>query len=130
MNYIKYTAVFLKRLAAGLRSYLPTGVCFGRDIADAPEGSILFFPCRSTTFYCGLAGIVSFKRKDRTPSTINVDAMQDMTATIEHRGMESFASESGDFEMYYLGGKSLVFNFAAMVQTLKEDAHFSEIYFN
>ncbi|MBW1867265.1 MAG: SIS domain-containing protein, partial [Deltaproteobacteria bacterium] len=59
-----------------------------------------------------------------------MDAMQDMTATIEHRGMESFASESGDFEMYYLGGKSLVFDFAAVVQTLKEDAHFSEIYFN
>lgn len=130
MNYIKYMAVFLKRLAAGLRSYLPRGVCFGISIVAAPIGSIIFFPYQGTTFYCGLAGIVSFKRKGRTPSTIDVDAMQAMTATIERQGMETAASGAGNFKTHYLGGESLVSDFAAMVQALKEDVQFSEIYFD
>lgn len=130
MNHIKYTAVFLKRLAAWLRSCLPTGICFGASIADAPEGSIVFFPYRGTTFYCGLAGIVSFKKKDRACPAIDMDAMQAMTATIRRRGMETFTPDAGDFNTYYLGGEALVSDFAAMVQTLKEDALFSEIYFD
>ncbi len=130
MNYIKYTAVFLKRLAARLRSYLPSGVCFGRSIADLPKGSIVFFPYSRATFYCGLAGIVSFKRKDQVRMTIDMDAMQAMAATIKRKGLETFNSGSDDFDTYYLGGETLVADFAAIVRTLKEDAQFSEIYFD
>jgi len=130
MNHIRYISVCIKKLFIGLRFYLPSGVCFGRSIVDAPKGSIVFFPYHGTTFYCGLAGIVSFKRKDRISITIDMDAMQAMTATIKRQGLETFRSGSDDFDTYYLGGETLVADFAAIVQTLKEGAQFSEIYFD
>ena len=46
MNTIHDTVVFFKRLTARFRSYIPTGICFGRTIAHAPRGAVVFFPYR------------------------------------------------------------------------------------
>lgn len=119
---------FLKRLVDRLRSCLPGGVCFGRSLAHAPRGSLVFFPYRNATFCCGLAGIVSFKPKDRVPATIDVDAMLAMTTTIKNQVLKTVSSDSGDFASDYLGGQALVADFAEKVQALKEDAQFSKIY--
>ena len=131
MKTINDTVVFFKRLTARFRSYIPTGICFGRTIAHAPRGAVVFFPYRSATFCCGLAGIVSFKpQKDQVVPAIDVDAMLAMTATVESQVLKTVTSDSGDFASYYLGGQALVADFAATVQALKADAQFSRIYFD
>ena len=94
-------------------------IYFGRHIASVPEHSIVLFPYHDRQFCCGIAGIVSFKKKKKSEKPIDVMVLIDMLKKIEGRCFTDCKQNNLGFEDHYLGGKELVETFFQEVKALK-----------
>ncbi len=76
-------------------------------VCTAPKGSrgsaLIVFPLRPATLCCGLAGIISFKRKTESLEDSYISKLFDMTAEMEKSGF-SDCQEQDCFTEKYLGG--------------------------
>ena len=114
-----------------LHHILATEVYVGKNIAHVPGGSIVLFPLKDNTFYCGIAAIVSYKQKKSSPPTSDMTALEDMFAQIVQRGYETCGKATvTDLNNHYLGGKSCIDALWQAVQNLKCASRFYAIFRN
>jgi len=94
-------------------------IYFGRHIASVPEHSIVLFPYHDRRLCCGIAGIVSFKKKEKSKKPTDVMVLIDMLKRIEERCFTDCKQNGLGFEEHYLGGKELVETFFQEIKALK-----------
>jgi len=97
-------------------------IYFGRHVSGVPDNSIVFFPCSENILFCGLAGIVSFKKK-KTGGSIDTACLNDMVKKIEARGYSELSLVSD-----YLGGEKHIASLMQEVRALKEQSRFYDIF--
>ncbi|MDM8523097.1 SIS domain-containing protein [Desulfococcaceae bacterium HSG8] len=77
---------------------------------------------------CGLAGIVSIKRKNTTDSHVDMASLGDMVIKTREYNFASCQKNDLSPEEYYLGGKKLLDKLGDAVTSLKKDDIFVEIF--
>ena len=114
-----------------LHNILTTDVYFGRNIAQVPRGTIVFFPYRDNTFCCGIAAIVSYKLKKSTPPRSDTAALERMFTQIAQSGYETCNKvREMDIDSHYLGGQSHIDSLWQTIQNLKCADRFYAIFTN
>ncbi|MBW2054141.1 MAG: hypothetical protein JRI29_00325, partial [Deltaproteobacteria bacterium] len=98
---------------------LSADVYFGKHMADLPEGSMVFFPCRDNLLCCGLTGIVSFKQKNKTDPCIDIGSLKDMLIKIQELCFANCRKNDLNLEDHYLGGQQQIYAFLQNVRNLK-----------
>jgi glucosamine--fructose-6-phosphate aminotransferase (isomerizing) len=123
MAHFKILQTFIHQQIECLRRFLTADVYFGKFIDRVPDGSIVFFPCRQATLFCGIAGIVAFKNKKPAPTMLDFEALEDLIRQIEACGYKS-CSQSNRWDDSYLGGSEKMTALWRSVQALKTDNQF------
>ena len=112
-----------------LSAILAAKVYCGRNIADLPAGSIVFFPYRENIFCCGIAALVSYKHKKTTAPPQKTSSLDEMVSQIRGQGCGNRkANDFGDIDDHYLGGEDLIKSLWQAVQRLKCQDHFFALY--
>ena len=127
MSHLKSGARLFFRRIDGCRGLLAANVYVGKFIEQVPHGSIVFFPCRQTTFFCGIAGIVALKNKKQTASGLSLDTLEKHIGQIEANGYQSCAPAKR-LDHDYLGGKEKMEALWRKVHTFSTDAPFYFIF--
>ena len=109
------------------RWLLAANIYVGKFIERVPQGSIVFFPCRQTTFFCGIAGIVAFKNKKPAVNGLNLDSLEKIIGRIEASGYQS-CEPSKRLDHDYLGGKEKMEALWREVHAFNTDAPFFLIF--
>jgi glucosamine--fructose-6-phosphate aminotransferase (isomerizing) len=110
---------------------LTADVYIGRDLNGVPPGAIVFFPYRQNILFCGIAALVSYKRKNKTNDLPNTASLDDMIMKIERLGCE--ACKDNDYtaiDDHYLGGNIIIDSLWQAVQSLKREDYFLAIFTN
>jgi len=129
MKYLKKIISIVKGIIGLVLPYLLSDVYFGRSAAGLPDNSIIFFPCSENILCCGIAGLVSFKRKEKKANHINMASLNDMAMKIGTKGyMDCAQNLINDYLIDYLGGQELISSFLHSVQSLKADDYFAECF--
>ncbi len=115
---------YLKRL----NRLLQTGIYIGRSPSTVPAGSIVLFPCRFNTLFCGLAGIVAFKRKKQTGHAVDLASMQLAVDNIENHGFDECYEKNIDLSDNYLCGDSRIEDLLNSARALKENDSFCTVF--
>ena len=102
-------------------------IYFGRHVSGVPDNSIVFFPCSENTLFCGLAGIVSFKKK-KTGGSIDTACLNDMVKKIEAHGYSDCTNSELSLVSDYLGGERRIASLMQAVRALKEQSRFYDIF--
>ncbi|MBL0716669.1 MAG: glutamine--fructose-6-phosphate aminotransferase, partial [Desulfosarcina sp.] len=92
------------------------------------HSAIILFPCHVNSFFCGLAGLVSFVRNKASVSVINIPHFKEMAAAISEKSIEFCKEKNLSVEDYYLGGENLIESLLMEVQLLKQDHLFYKIF--
>ncbi|MFO7667024.1 MAG: glutamine--fructose-6-phosphate aminotransferase, partial [Desulfobacterales bacterium] len=108
--------------------YLSAYVYFGKDPAGVPCNSFIFFPCRQNILYCGLAGIVSFKKEKTPDSKIDIQSIGETIKKIEARSFLLCIKNNYSIDENYLCGKKVIKSLLENVRELKRDEQFFGIY--
>ncbi len=119
MNCIKRIRLYIKHICLLSCRYLLSDIYFGRHVNRVPDHSIVFFPYRDNVLCCGLAGIVSYKKKKKTRDPVSVSSLNDMLKEIKTHCYTACRKNELHFETHYLGGKERVENLLEAVRTLK-----------
>ncbi len=106
----------------------PDRVFFGRDISRVPEGSIVFFPLQSNRLFCGLAGIVAFRKKRQTSDAIDTAALEAMAEKICAHGYQDCKENGYGLDRQYLGGGELIEAMQKSMNTLKRRELFYRLF--
>ncbi len=118
----------IHRIGKAVYSFMTTDVYFGRHPVNTPRPSIIFFPCYSNTFNCGIAGIVSFKRERRLSESMDVSALFEPADVLKVSGYSACKEKGLPLESCYLGGESHIRTLLQSVRSLKKDINFFKIY--
>ena len=122
---------FIKDGYRRMRPYLFADVYFGRSISRLPRGSLVFFGLQPNLLSCGIAGIVTFLKKEPHKNPIDIAGLENILAQIEDHGCNRCDVKSGrDVEKQYLGGKSLIESLWRSVQAMKNTDPFFSIFSN
>ncbi|MCJ7616780.1 MAG: SIS domain-containing protein [Desulfobacterales bacterium] len=128
MIYLKKIISIVKGLIGLVLPYFLFDVYFGRSPAVLPDNSIVFLPCSENILCCGIAGLVSFKRKEKKADHINIASLNDMAMKIGTKGYMDCAQNNKSLIIDYLGGQELIASFLHSVQSLKGDDYFTECF--
>jgi glucosamine--fructose-6-phosphate aminotransferase (isomerizing) len=90
------------------RQLFQTKIYFGKSIDNVPPGSIVFFPFRSATLFCGLAGIVAIKRAGRTLPEIDLSGIKAAVKDIEQHCFSNCDKKNINFSADYLCGDAAI----------------------
>ncbi len=101
-------------------------ICVGRSPASVSAPSIIFFPCRTTTFSCGLAGIVTFAAPQGGDAP-DIRRLAEMMTCTADGGLSACSQKGVDIAAGYLGGGAHMTAFLSAVQELKRDGAFAHI---
>ncbi|MEE9537548.1 MAG: SIS domain-containing protein [Desulfobacterales bacterium] len=121
------TCKFFRHRVLQARLVLQANVYFGKHIHRVPDGAIVFFPCRETMLYCGIAGIVAFKNKPAMRHRFDLESLEKMARQIEAGGYQS-CQQTDAWNECYLGGSEKIDALWRGVQTLKTDTHFFSVF--
>lgn len=119
---------FFKRLYSRFLSCLLADVYLCRSLSSVRENSIVLFPCSHTTLCCGLAGLVSFKKKHNTDKHVSLQSLKQAIKIIESHGF--IFCKDNDLEDHYLGGNQFIDSLKKTTQTLKSDNFFVDFFTN
>jgi len=128
MIYLKQIISLVKGIIGFVFTFLLSDVYFGRSPAGLPDNSIVFFPCSENIFCCGIAGLVSFKRREKKADHINIASLNDMVMKVGTKGYMDCAQNNKFLINDYLGGQKLIALFLHSVQSLKADDYFAECF--
>jgi glucosamine--fructose-6-phosphate aminotransferase (isomerizing) len=109
------------------RGLLTSNVYVGKFIERVPHGSIVLFPCRQTTFFCGIAGIVAFKQKAPSASGLSLDSLEKLISQIAANGYQSCVT-ANRLDQDYLGGQEKMKALWHKVNAFNTDASFFLIF--
>lgn len=120
-----------------LRSFLPLvvdglknstswifAIRFGIFPANAPEGSIIFFPIVPHTLCCGLSGIIAIKKKKAKTKAIDFALMADTVKIIDSSRMVDAKDQALSLRESYLGGSDLLETLFFQIRAIKEEDNF------
>ncbi|MBW2320148.1 MAG: hypothetical protein JRF31_04715 [Deltaproteobacteria bacterium] len=116
MNCLIKIYSLIRQIPGLILSCLFADVYFGRHMADLPDGSIIFLPYQDNMLCCGLAGIVSFKKKNKTDDRIDINSLKDMFTKIQDLCYENCRQNGLSLEDHYLGGEKQI---AALFQNVR-----------
>jgi glucosamine--fructose-6-phosphate aminotransferase (isomerizing) len=88
---------------------------------------VIFFPCRPTVLTCGLAGIVAFKKKQKTSPLVNLDEMARTAEIVARHRMADCLAQPGNPADGYLGGDALI-GLQTAARGLKNRDNFYAVY--
>ncbi len=103
-------------------------IYFGRHISGVPDHSIILFPYRPCRFGCGIAGIVSYKKKKQPKASVDMMTLDGMLKKIIGRRFADCEQDNLNFEDHYLGGKAFIETFSTKVKTLRCSDHFHHFF--
>ena len=118
----------IHRIGRALRTLLTADIYFGRHPSNAVAPAIIFFPCYFNTLCCGIAGIVSFKKKPVISETVDVSALSEQVDVLKASGYSACKEKALPLDSCYLGGKSHIRSLLSAVRSLKKDDSFFKIY--
>ena len=110
--------------------YLSAKVYFGKDPANVPCRSFIFFPCPKNVLCCGLAGIVSFKKEKKQATDIDITPMEDNIGKIEAHSFNLCIKNNFSIHDNYLCGGEIIRSLLESAGELKRDEPFFEIFIN
>lgn len=119
---------FIKRVFGKITSCLSANVYFGKDPADAPDFSFIFFPCPKNILCCGIAGIVSFNNRRKAAARIDIASIENIIEKIESRSFELCIRNAFSLYDNYLCGREMVGSLLDSVRELKRDELFFAIF--
>jgi len=111
-------------------SCLMANVYFGKNESSVPENSIIFFPYTENMLNCGLAGIVSFKGKEKAERSVDITTLDSMIKKIEEFSFKYCRENNYSFDGHYLGGNDLIDSFFQSVRTFKDKDLFYNLFVN
>ena len=111
-----------------LRHLLPDRIGFCCPPAKMPGGSLIFLPLQPTTFHCGLAGVVTYKKKKSTGEAPALSDFFNHLSEMKAQGCAGCRRRGDVFETAYLGGEKPVSAFFTAIRSLKEDRPFFREY--
>ncbi|MBW2565249.1 MAG: hypothetical protein JRE29_14790, partial [Deltaproteobacteria bacterium] len=79
----KKIMVFFQNACKLAHSCLMTNIYFGKSKSSVPENSIIFSPYTKNVLNCGLAGIVSFKGREKADRHVDIATLDGMIKKIE-----------------------------------------------
>jgi glucosamine--fructose-6-phosphate aminotransferase (isomerizing) len=114
-----------------MQPYLIANVYLGKSPSRVPRGSIVFFPLQLCTFYCGIAGIVTFINREPQNDQVDVAAIEKIIQDIESFGFDSCqVDDPAVVDEQYLGGKKSIDSLWRSVQVMKNGDPFYFIFSN
>ncbi len=114
----------IHRIGRVVRTLLKADVYFGRHPSNAAAPAITFFPCYFNTLCCGIAGIVSFKKKPVILETVDISALLEQVSVVKTSGYSACKEKALPLDSCYLGGKSHIRSLLSAVRSLKKDDSF------
>jgi glucosamine--fructose-6-phosphate aminotransferase (isomerizing) len=100
----------------------------GRSPDSVPHASLIFFPLQPNRLCCGLAGIVTVKkRRADKPARPDLSQMNVLTQSIEFEGLTA-CRQDPRFADRYLGGEDRMNQLLQSIKTLKKDPYFFTVY--
>jgi glucosamine--fructose-6-phosphate aminotransferase (isomerizing) len=121
---------FIRQMFGLIPGFLLADVYFGRHTADVTDGSMVFFPCQDNILCCGLTGIVSFKKKNKTHDRIDINSFKDMLIKIQDLCYANCRQNDLNLENHYLGGENQIDAFLQKVRNLKCNDLFYNLFIN
>ncbi len=109
---------------AKIHALLTAPLCIGSRPQGVSGDIWVLFPHASATFYCGLAGLVSFERGEAIPP---MPCLRKPLQSMAGKGLTTMIAEAGAFETDYLGGHQQIERLSEAAHCLKEDACFSRL---
>jgi glucosamine--fructose-6-phosphate aminotransferase (isomerizing) len=79
-------------------------IYLGKSLTQVPDNAVVFFPVYSTTFFCGLTGIVAFKNKKQNRSQLDVDKLISQADAMQSRNFSACYEKHLPFGDHYLQG--------------------------
>lgn len=110
--------------------YLSAKVYFGKDPANVPCRSFIFFPCQANVLCCGLAGIVSFKKEKKQAPDIDITSIEDIIGRIGTHSFNLCIKNNFSIHDNYLCGGEIIRSLLESAGELKRDEPFFEIFIN
>ncbi len=113
-----------------IRSVLRYDIFWGRHVGNAPQGSVIFFPCHNNLFCCGLAGIVSIKHKQKPRPSVDTSELHAWVQKVESNTFSDCRHNTLDIKEHYLGGRNNLDGLLDGVRRFKQIDIFQEIFMN
>ncbi|MDP2862866.1 MAG: hypothetical protein Q8N95_08750, partial [Desulfobacterales bacterium] len=110
--------------------FLSAKVYFGKDPANVPCRSFIFFPCPENVLCCGLAGIVSFKKEKKQVTDIDITPMENNAEKIEAHSFNLCIKNNFSIHDNYLCGGEIIRSLLESAGELKRGEPFFEIFIN
>ena len=110
--------------------YLSAKVYFGKNPANVPCRSFIFFPCPENILCCGLAGIVSFKKEKKQAPDIDITSIEDIIGRIGTHSFNLCIKNNFSIHDNYLCGGEIIRSLLESAGELKRDEPFFEIFIN
>ncbi|MEA3428322.1 MAG: SIS domain-containing protein [Thermodesulfobacteriota bacterium] len=110
--------------------FLLTEVYFGKNPANVPGNSIVFFPQSENVLFCGFAGIVSFKNSKQTDVCVDTAMLEDMVKRVESCGYNDCIKNKQALVSDYLGGEKHIASLVKSVKSLRKRNLFYDIFIN
>jgi len=107
---------------------LLTNVYFGKSLKNVPEHSVIFFPYAENLLCCGLAGIISFKGKEKAGRSADIASLDSMVKKVEEFSFTSCLENDYSLSSYYLGGNDLIDSLFQSFRKLKDKDLFYNIF--
>jgi glucosamine--fructose-6-phosphate aminotransferase (isomerizing) len=125
---VKKIIVFFQNTCKLAYSCLMANVYFGKSESSVPENSIILFPYTESVLNCGLAGIVSFKGKEKADRSVDIASLDGMAKKIDQFSYTACRENDYSFDGHYLGGNDLIDPFFKSVRTLKDKDLFYNLF--
>jgi len=107
---------------------LQAKVYIGKHLSLVPGGSLVFFPCRNTTLFCGLAGLVAFKHKKTAGSVLDASRLQQTVKRIAAQSFTACSAKKLNLSRDYLGGDEQIGKVLAAARALKGNDLFYAVF--
>lgn len=121
----------IRSLIKRIRPHLKAGIYFGKYPVNVPDNGIIVFPASDTTLGCGIAGIVSVKRKKPVVNSVDMDGLNTMVDKIEGLCYADCRKNHGQIDRnHYLGGKTVVDRLYRSVRDLNQTDRFYRLFLN
>jgi glucosamine--fructose-6-phosphate aminotransferase (isomerizing) len=124
---------FLKRQAdiwQEIHAVLKYDIFWGRHAGSVPQGSVIFFPCHDHLFCCGLAGIVSIKKKEALRPSVDTLELHARVRKIESHTFTDCRNGALNINTHYLGGRNTIDGLLNSVRRFKQVDIFQQIFMN
>ena len=122
--------VFFKNACKLAHTCLMANIYFGKSESSVPENSIIFSPYTKNMLNCGLAGIVSFKGKEKADRSVDIASLDGMATKIDQFSYTACQKNNYSIDDHYLGGNDLIDSFFQSVRTFKDKDLFYKLFVN